>query len=183
MLITCKHGKWLFPLGHYIYLSLDSLTSESVIMSHASAGYVCGYSFHYQLFGDAELTLHTSSGEPVWSSGRGDVSEWTAISSSSVQFITGSLDDGLQFVLVSYDTQAQVALDNIKLDFCLPCDFDSLEVEGKHTWQVHGMHISQVVMTSTSFHFFAENFYLTYQNYSQIYLRTSQTLSVEVIKQ
>ena len=120
-----------------MYFKPDSSPSEFVIMSHSAAGYVCGYSFYYQLLGDAELLLQTSSKDIVWFSGRQnhENTPWISVSTEQRVFLSSSADEELLFVLVSYGHSSdliapQVALDLVELEFCLPCDFELMATEG-----------------------------------------------------
>jgi len=143
--------------GHYISAQLDpSIAQSQVVAVYSAAAYVCGYSFSYQLRGDGELVLQSSSRNVVWSSGT-EEQQWVHVNMSNAdpQFLTRNLSDGLQFSLVSHGggDMPRAFLDDITLDFCLPCDFQELQR--------------------------TENFYLSYENSTSIYLRVSQTMSIE----
>ena len=122
-----------------MYFEPESTPSESVIMSHSAAGYVCGYSFYYQLLGDAEIILRTfPSEEIVWFSGRQNDknSSWIRVDNEQHVFLSSSINEELQFVMVSYSHSGnsiapQVALDVVELEFCLPCDFNLMATAGK----------------------------------------------------
>ena len=119
--------------GHYVYLSSDMDSSETeVVMSYTAASYACGYSFYYQLYGDVELSLLTTMGEEVWTSKGHGTDEWTYISTSQLDYLADTLDDGLQFVLVTNSSGGHVALDAVGLQFCLPCDLEPLQDEGTY---------------------------------------------------
>lgn len=122
----------------------SSVPSETIILSYPAAGYVCGLSYSYQLFGDSELLLRTASGQLVWvvEGGEGGVEgEWIHASSFELSgggqwYLTEYLDDVLQFVLVSHGdvgggaSTVEVVLDNVEVEFCLPCNFEELKGEG-----------------------------------------------------
>ena len=100
---------------------------------YSAAAYVCGYSFSYQLRGDGDLVLQSSSGNVVWSSGT-EEQQWVHVNMSNAdpQFLTRNLSDSLQFSLVSHGggDMLWAFLDDITLDFCLPCDFQELQRTG-----------------------------------------------------
>ena len=90
--------------GHYISAQLDpSIAQSQVVAVYSAAAYVCGYSFSYQLHGDGELVLQSSSGNVVWSSGT-EEQQWVHVNMSNAdpQILTRNLSDGLQFSLVSH---------------------------------------------------------------------------------
>ena len=129
-------------IGHYISAQLDptQLSSfELVIATYSVAAYICNYTFSYQVHGGAELVLRDSSGTVIWSSGTNDQDSqrWihVTLQRENVQHLTNQLSDGLQFVLVrpttSFSSETlRVFLDDVNVDFCLPCDFQQLQSSG-----------------------------------------------------
>ena len=125
------------------------------------AGYVCGFSVSYWLSGnDSRLYLRSSSGMTVWSTngmGHDNIEtrpsdSWVYVNTTQDQYVTSDLDDQLQFVLVS---GGAVAIDDITLKFCLPCDFDTLRNE--------------------------DMFSVSYSEYNELHLRTMYTLTLQVL--
>ena len=165
----------------------ESTPSESVIMSHSAAGYVCGYSFYYQLFGDAELLLRTyPSEELVWFSGRQnhDSSSWIRVNTEQRVFLSSSINEELQFVIVSYSRSGnsiapQVALDLVELEFCLPCDFDLMATtEGK--LPVCCDTCTANINIKTPLCLISGSLRLSYVNHTKIFLRTVHSIPVAV---
>ena len=124
-------------------------------MSYSRAGYLCDLAFSYQLVGEGEvnLRLQTSSSVIVWSTNTAR-SSWEAVGLQDSHYLTSHVDERIEFVLTSDGASASVALDNMDLTFCLPCDLGALQT---------GM-----------------GFKLNYDNYTRIYLRTPQTMNIEV---
>ena len=137
---------WFLPpptyVGHYVSAELDPTQSSSfehVIATYSVAAYICNYTFSYQVRGGAELVLRDSSGTVIWSSGTNnqDTLQWihVTLQRENVQHLTNQLSDGLQFVLVrpttSFSSETlRVFLDDVNVDFCLPCDFQQLQSSG-----------------------------------------------------
>ena len=134
--------------------------AAATVMAYRHAGYVCGYSFAYYLThrGNASLVLQTSAGLELWSSQSDQLMEtgWTSVSTSEQLYLTTVLDEGVEFVLHSFDTTAEavVAIDETRLEFCLPCDFTVLRS--------------------------ASEFQLSYPASSEVHLRTARTIRLEV---
>ena len=128
-------------IGHYVSAQLDpsqSSSSELVIATYSTAAYICNYTFSYQVRNGAELVLRDSSGTVIWSSGTSDQDTWqwihVTLQMEDVQYLTDQLSDELQFVLVRPPSvnsgTLRVFLDDVNVDFCLPCDFQQLQSSG-----------------------------------------------------
>ncbi len=87
-------------LGHFILAEMTEMIAdqEIIILSYIKTWYVCGYSFSYQLSGNSELSLRTTSGNVLWSSSTA-TSGWVSVSSSGEQFLTGNQEETLEFVI------------------------------------------------------------------------------------
>ena len=79
---------------------------------------------------------------------------WEAAGLPHSRYLTPHIDDEVVFVLASAGNNGSLALDNIAVSFCLPCNFATLRS--------------------------VNVFELSYANYSRIYLRTAQTISIMV---
>ena len=129
-------------IGHYVSAELDpsqSSSSELVIVSYSAAAYICNYTFSYQVRNGAKLVLRDSSGAVIWSSGTSDqdTRQWVHVTlpRKDVHYLTDQSSDELQFVLVRPATNVnsgtlRVFLDDVNVDFCLPCDFQQLQSSG-----------------------------------------------------
>ena len=129
-------------IGHYISAQLDPTPSSSfelVIATYSVAAYICNYTFSYQIHGGAELVLRDSSGSIIWSSRANNqaTQQWihVTLQRDNIHYLTDQLSDGLQFVLVrpttSFSSETlRVFLDDVNVDFCLPCDFQQLQSSG-----------------------------------------------------
>ena len=126
-------------IGHYVSAQLDpsqSSSSELVITTYSTAAYICNYTFSYQVRNGAELVLRDSSGTVIWSSGTSNTWQWVHVTlrMEDVQYLTDQLSDELQFVLVRPPSvnsgTLRVFLDDVNVDFCLPCDFQQLQSSG-----------------------------------------------------
>lgn len=138
-----------------------SPNSEEVVMSYSKAGYLCGLTFSYHLAGGegVSLVLRTSSGTVLWSSpprSAESSSAWEVSGLTDSSYLTAHVEEGVEFVLVSTSagTNGSVALDDIGVNFCLPCNFG--------------------ILGSGS------AFDLSYKNYSRVYLRTPQSMQIQV---
>ena len=134
--------------------------SETVIASLSRAGYACDLTFYYHIIGvaGARLELRSLSGHIIWSSPANvGVGRWEIVAlPESSHYFTPRVDDTVEFVFVSTGANASVALDDIDVNFCLPCNFDNL-------------HSSSALR-------------LSFTNYSRVYLRIPQSIQVEVKK-
>ncbi len=145
----------LLSLGHYVYAQASSM-SDTVIVTYSKAGYSCGMTFSYYLTGEegVRLILRTSSGAVVWSSPPGLTSRWETAGVPDSQYLTSNVNETIEFVLASDRGNASAALDNVNIDFCLPCNFEMLQSDSA--------------------------FNLNYINYSRINLRTQMAIQIEV---
>lgn len=142
-----------------MYVQVPAVSgSERVVAFLSRAGYACGLTFSYHITGVGRLDLRSSSGVTIWSSSSDEgMARWViATLPESSQYFTPHVEDAVEFVLVSTGANASIALDDIDVNFCLPCNFDSL-------------HSSSALR-------------LSYTNYTRVYLRTPQNMQVEVIK-
>ena len=128
-------------IGHYVSAELDpsqSSSSELVIVTYSIAAYICNYTFSYQVRNGSELVLRDSSGTVIWSSGTSDqdTRQWVHVTlqMEDIQYLTDQLSDELQLVLVrppsGNSRTLRVFLDDVNVDFCLPCDFQQLQSSG-----------------------------------------------------
>ena len=128
-------------IGRYVSAQLDpaqSSSSELLIATYSAAAYICNCTFSYQVHSGAELVLRDSSGRMIWSSGTNeqDMQQWVhmTLPMEGAQHLTDQLSDGLQFVLVRPPSVSsgtlRVFLDDVNVDFCLPCDFQQLQSSG-----------------------------------------------------
>lgn len=141
-------------LGHYVFAQVSS-ELERVIMSYPRAGYSCGLTFSYHLTGEGvNLVLRTSLGTILWLSLPAASAAWEVVGISESQYLTPQVDEGVELVLLSTGANGSVALDNIDVNFCLPCNFETLQI--------------------------SSGFDLSYDNYSRVFLRTPYTMQVQV---
>lgn len=141
-------------LGHYAFAQVSS-ELERVIMSYPRAGYSCGLTFSYHLTGEGvNLVLRTSLGTILWLSSPAASAAWEVVGISESQYLTPQVDEGVELVLLSTGANGSVALDNIDVNFCLPCNFETLQI--------------------------SSGFDLSYDNYSRVFLRTPYTMQVQV---
>lgn len=154
MLLSSNRSLTVALSGHYVSLQV-SHDSEGVVVSYPRAGYSCGLTFSYYLTGGGgvSLILRTSSGTVLWTSPSTSAA-WEVVGLSDSQYLTSGVDEGVEFALTSVEGNGSVALDNVVLNFCLPCDFGGLET--------------------------SDMLELSYDNSSRIYLRTPQTIHIEV---
>ena len=74
----------------------------------------------------------------IWSSGTSSQDTWqwvhVTLRMEDVQYLTHQLSDELQLVLVRPPSVSsgtlRVFLDDVNIDFCLPCDFQQLQSSG-----------------------------------------------------
>lgn len=133
--------------------------SDHVVVSYPKAGYSCGITFSYYLTGGGGVTLslRTSGGVVLWSasSPADDTPTWVGAGITSTRYLTSDVREGVEFVLTSSTAggSGSVALDDVTINFCLPCDFNALE----------------------------SGFELSYSNYSKVYLRTPLAIQIQVL--
>ena len=131
-------------------------------MTYNQAGYICGFSFSYFLSEGAEIVVRSNpSGREVWSS-IGEVppiGSWQLINYTRAQhYLTSYFEETLEIVLNrtgSRNTSGVItgAVDNLHVEFCLPCNFEDL------------LNITQ--------------FTLNYASHSRIYLRQPLNLTIQ----
>ena len=138
-IVCCHSFSHHHHIGHYVSAELgpsQSSSSELVIATYSTAAYICNYTFSYQVHNGAELVLRDSSGTVIWSSGTSNTWQWVHVTlrMEDVQYSTDQLSDELQFVLVRPPSVSsrtlRVFLDDVNVDFCLPCDFQQLQSSG-----------------------------------------------------
>ena len=131
------------PAGHYVYYwSNRSLIVAEQVLVFPSHQYVCALSFSYFSAGPLELdvvrenmgvdtvSLSTSQGSASpgsWevASYHYNISLYEAPSSGSTLYFEVSEFDMGEAPLESDNLQLLLALDNVTLTFCLPCDYDA----------------------------------------------------------
>ena len=133
-------------------------------MTYQQAGYICGFSFSYFLGDGSALVVRSNpSGEEVWSSldtpPSSPSNSWISVNYSRAQrYLTTKFGETLEIVLVAAQDRpgavVTAAVDNVHVEFCLPCNFDDLRNETE--------------------------FQLSYLNQSRIYLRQPQNFTVQV---
>ena len=103
------------------------------ILSYHSISYFCGYSFYYQAYDGVRLILVSAStlwNETVyWASSQDDVTEWTLEEVPAGDIPISTTPQDLAFIMeTTAGTHANsfVAVDELSLYFCLPCDFSFL---------------------------------------------------------
>lgn len=123
-------------------------------MSYSRAGYSCGLTFSYYVTEGGTLLLRTSSGSVLWSSPPlGASPAWEVVGLTDSRYLTSVVQEGLEFVLTTTES-GSVALDDVSVNFCLPCNFNALDSRS--------------------------SFELSYDNYSRVYLRTPHTMEIQV---
>ena len=153
----------MYFAGHYISNSLDPSNNESTLMTYNQAGYICGFSFSYFLSEGAGIVVRSDpSGREVWSSvGEAQpTGSWQSVNYTSAQhYLTSYFEEMLEIVLIRTSGQnpGRViigAVDNLNVEFCLPCNFEDL--------------------------LNATQFTLNYASHTRIYLRQPQNLTIQV---
>lgn len=140
----------LFSLGHYVYYYTNhSLTAPDQLLNFPSHQFVCGLSFSYITSGplDLEVIRQNAGIDTVISQAAVNNATQDGLSWESVSYRYNTTDPGIPssgtslFLEVSEfdlgeapleleNTVLFVALDNVTLTFCLPCDYDSLVEPG-----------------------------------------------------
>ena len=132
--------------------------SERIVATLPRAGYACSITFFYFISdrSTTRLDLKSSSGQVIWSSiAESGMGIWTSATIPvSSQYFTSSVGDSIQFVVTAMGANGSIALDNIAVSFCLPCDFE--QPQGSFSLS------------------------LSYSNNTRVFLRTPQTMPVEV---
>lgn len=132
-------------------------------MTYSQAGYICGFSLSYFLSEGAGLVVRSNpSGMEVWSSvGEAPpTGSWQLVNYTRAQhYLTPHFEESLEIVLFrtgSRNSSGVItgAVDNLQVDFCLPCNFEDL-------------------LNATQFS-------LNYASHARIYLRQPQNLTIQV---
>ena len=132
-------------------------------MTYNQAGYICGFSFSYFLSEGAEIVIRSNpSGREVWSSAgeAPPTGSWQLVNYTRAQhYLTSYFEEMLEIVLIRTGGQnagavIAGAVDNLHVEFCLPCNFEDL------------MNVT--------------HFTLNYANHTGIYLRQPQNLTIQV---
>ena len=136
-------------------------------MTYNQAGYICGFSFSYFLSseGAGNIVVRSNpSGRVVWSSvGEAPpTGSWQLVNFTTAQhYLTSYFEETLEIVLIrtnghrNASTDITGAVDNLHVEFCLPCNFEDL--------------------------LNATRFSLSYADYARIYLRQPQNLTIQVL--
>ena len=152
--------------GHYISGSLGPPSTEAILLTYHRAGYICGFSFSYFLGEGSALVVRSNpSGLEVWSSLEEPSSvagSWMSVNYTRAQrYLTSKFGETLEIVLVAAaggqgqsSTVVVAAVDNVRVDFCLPCNFDELQNETE--------------------------FRLSYMSHATIYLRQPHNMTIQV---
>lgn len=140
----------LFSLGHYVYYYTNhSLIAPDQLLNFPSHQFVCGLSFSYIASGPLDLEvirqnagIDTVISQTAVNNATRDGLSWESVSyrynitdpgipsSGTSLFLEVSEFDLGEAPLELENTVLFVALDNVTLTFCLPCDYDSLVEPG-----------------------------------------------------
>ena len=101
------------------------------LLTYPSISYLCGFSFYYQVYDNIRLILEPAHGNETlyWASPVENLNEWRYEEtpagelpiSLSTEDLTFSLEPLNDVSVLSY-----VAVDDVTLYFCLPCDISAL---------------------------------------------------------
>ena len=147
--------------------------NETTLLSYNQAGYICGLAFSYFLSNQAGLAVRSNpSGREVWSSLNEPMhttASWNSVNFMRAQYyLTAQFEETLEIVLFraavaggspsnssgSSSNVLAAAIDNLNVQFCLPCNFEGLQNETQFT--------------------------LDYEAHVRIYLRQPQNLTIQV---
>lgn len=120
--------------GSYVIGQVTSLDTSQPILYHHDITYLCGYQFYYQTYDDVRLILMSSSqiwNETVhWISSESDnVLDWKAVEVPAGDMPISSTPQDIIFMVESFDEASSasfVAVDEVSLYFCLPCNYSAL---------------------------------------------------------
>ena len=121
----------LFFAGSYVFAQFTASDGNTSIplMTYYSAQLFCGISFSYQAHATT-LRLVTSSTDtpPLFSSSSSSSGEWWSEYSLGVgRYVPSASNEYVQFVAESSgEAGGWVAVDNVEVHFCLPCDLHAL---------------------------------------------------------
>lgn len=138
---------YLISPGHYVYYySNHSVSAPNQVLLFPSHHFVCGLSFSYFVSGplDLEVVRENMGVDTVYlGQGAGISTSWENVdyrynsttsaesaSSGSSLYLEASVYDFGEAPLESEGQELFLALDNLTLTFCLPCDYDTLTEPG-----------------------------------------------------
>ena len=165
--------------GVYVLgLPPNSASLETVtLLSYPSISYICSISFYYQVGRNVRLRLESSKSQNeslFWASPLGDQTQWTRVLIPPEEFPLSLSTDSLLFTMEMIDAPSPdlsyAAIDDVSLTFCLPCNYSKL-TGGK----LDDDFCLELVCIP-----FLDSISLSYQNYTSIYIRKDQSITIEV---
>lgn len=127
-------------IGSYVIGQLPSPDTTQPILYHHDISYLCGYSFYYQTYEDVRLILMSASSiwnETVyWISQQENVLDWMEEEVPIGDIPISATPREMMFVMETFSKEnaaSFVAIDEVSLYFCLPCDYSVLNNGMMHT--------------------------------------------------
>ena len=141
IILTTNNNKLLFPAGSYVFLNSSSPASRQDLLQFPTFRYICGLSLALYSSAATQLSLLRVNVGPEVIDLPGDGSGWlyfsrhynlSAVRNEDSVYPLWVVVEGVEMgeaeeLLAS---PLVVAVDNLTLTFCLPCDFDLLALPG-----------------------------------------------------
>ena len=172
------------PVGCFVAGNVPNGEEQSLILAYSAFSYVCGFSFFFQVYDNIRLLLQTSNGTTLWASNTADVTKWEFVEYSSGQFPFTVTTEQLVFVAEKMGVLSSfsyAAVDEVILDFCLPCELSLLSPGNQITSMCCCIALYvKATFVLCKFHTLSDSFSLTVPNYLTVYLREEQAIAIKV---